>query len=96
MRTCWANAIASASNVQGRLETLEVWMARTCKSKHPLINAMLQRYRFLNRNLNFYDFDVVQTPLNIIDKRLPNQDKSFSLFLIPSTHFYKYFMDIGN
>ena len=41
VRTCWASAIACASNVQRRLESPEAWIAHICKSKHPLINAML-------------------------------------------------------
>ena len=52
VRTYWASAIASASNVQGKLESLEVWIACICKSRHPLINAMLRKYRF-HRNLCF-------------------------------------------
>ena len=59
MRTCWASAIAFASNVQRRLESPEAWIAHICKSKHPLINAMLRRYRFLNRNVTFHHFDVL-------------------------------------
>ena len=59
VRTYWASLIASASNVQRRLESPEAWIAHICKSKHPLINAMLRRYRFLNRNLFFHHFDVL-------------------------------------
>ena len=55
VRTCWASSIAYASNVQGRLQSLQVWITRICKPRHPLINAMLRRYRFLNRNLFYFD-----------------------------------------
>ena len=40
-------------------ESPEAWIAHICKSRHPLINAMLRRYRFLNRNLIFHNFEVL-------------------------------------
>ena len=55
VRTCWASSIAYAGNVQGRLESLQVWIIRICKPRHPLINAMFRRYRFLNRNIFYFD-----------------------------------------
>jgi len=55
VRTCWASSIAYAGNVQGRLESLQVWIIRICKPRHPLINAMFRRYRFLNRTFFYFD-----------------------------------------